>query len=317
MIHFPQTYDEAISAAGELCAGAVDLQERYRRGVSAGPLIDLRRLTGLNTTTNAEDGSWQIGAMVPLATLLRNPICQKTYPGLCQAMTHIATPQIRNVATVGGNLWQHPHCWYYRHPSFNCYRKGGQDCPARNGNHMYSVCFDSGPCIAPHPSTLALAFLAYDGSLRFYKESPRSLLEYFQQEDLLSTHQVPDSHPFCLGVQLPSPQEGERASYRRVSGRALADWPLVEALIRLQVKQDTISFARIVIGGVAPVPLRLVQVEKALLGQPARKEVLQEAAQLATAQANPLPGTSYKVQLVQELVADVLQTLLSSSEEAD
>lgn len=315
MIHFPQTYDEAISAAGELHAGGVDLQERYRRGISAGPLVDLRRLSSLKTITNTEDGSWQIGALVPLAALLRASFCQQVYPGLYQAVTHIATPQIRNVATVGGNLWQHPHCWYYRHPSFNCYRKGGQDCPARNGNHVYSVCFDSGPCIAPHPSTLALAFLAYDASLHFYGEPSRSLLEHFQPEEQNWMHQSPNSHPFCIGVQVPARRKGESASYRRVSGRALADWPLVEALARVQVEQNTIRFARIVIGGVAPVPLRLLRVEEALLGQPARREVVQEAAQLATAQAKPLPGTAYKVQLVQALVTDILQTLLPASEQ--
>jgi xanthine dehydrogenase YagS FAD-binding subunit len=308
MILFPRTYDEAVAAVGEKRAGGIDLQERYRSGVSAGPIVDIRSLRGLDSITTTQDEHLHIGALVRIAALLRDQQIQRSYPGLLEAAAHIATPQIRTIATVGGNLWQHPRCWYYRHPQFSCYRKGGDDCPARTGNHLYGVCFDSSPCVAPYPSTLGLALLAYDASLQFHGESQCSLLEYFQDEERFpSSGSMPNR--LCTRVILPRPLDQERAAYRRVASRTFADWPLVEVIVRLQIQQNEIRFARVVVGGVAPIPLRLQHVEAALVGQTAQVKVFEEVADIAISQAKPLPLTTYKVNLLRELVVSILSRL--------
>jgi len=307
MIIFPHTYDEAVAATGEKRAGGIDLQERYRSGVSAGPIIDIRSLQGLDAITTTQDGHMHIGALVRIAALLRDQQLQQFYPGLLEAAAHIASPQIRTIATVGGNLWQHPRCWYYRHPQFSCYKKGGDDCPARTGNHLYGVCFDSGLCIAPHPSTLGLALLAYDASLQFHSEPQCLVLEYFEDEERFpSSSSMPNR--LCTKVTLPRSQDQEQAAYKRVASRAFAHWPLVEVIVRLQIQRNEIRFARVIVGGVAPIPLRLHHVEAALVGQVAQVTVLENAADIAISQAKPLPLTAYKVSILRELV---LQTLLS------
>jgi len=301
MITFPRTLDEAANAVGEKRAGGVDIQDRYRSGVSAGPLVDIRLLTELELLAWGEDGSLRIGALVRLAKLLNDWQFTQTYPGLTEAIANIATPQIRAMGTVGGNLLQSPRCTYYRHPEISCYRKGGIGCPARLGNYLHGICFDSQFCIAPHPSTLSMALLAYDASIQFHGEPLHSL-----SDTTFLSHNK--SSPLLVQVSLPPPRKREQAVYRRVTSRAFADWPFVEVLIRLEV-QEHIEFARVTVGGVAPTPLRLHHVEALLIGQSATTDVLENAAAAAGTQAKPLPSTAYKVHLMQECILDTLISL--------
>ncbi len=293
MITFPRTYDEAVASVGEKRAGGIDVQGRYRSSITSGPLVDL---------------CTHIGSLVRLATLLNDQRLQQSYPGLVQAAAHIATPQIRAIGTVGGNLFQHTYCWYYRHPNIRCYKKGEENCPARNGNHLYGVCFDTGPCVAPYPSTLSIALLAYDASLQFHGKPQQPLLDFFRDEVNQPTSGCSASSQLLTKVILPSPRERERAAYLRVTSRAFADWPLVEAMARLDI-EGPIQFARVVVGGVAPVPLRLHHVEAVLVGKPALVEVFEEAANTAIDRANPLPLTRYKVSLLRECVLQILLML--------
>jgi len=146
----------------ELRAGGTDLSERRRSGVSTGPIADIAYRPDLLRIDRAAGGSTRIGALVPIATVAG---LGADYPGLAAAAGGLATPQIRRIGTVGGNLLQRNRCWYYRNPGANCLKKGGHDCPARAGNHRYHVLFDLGPCVAPHPSTLGAALLAYGATV--------------------------------------------------------------------------------------------------------------------------------------------------------
>ena len=100
--------------------------------------------------------------MTPIAAIAADARLTAAYPGIAAAVAGLATPQIRRVATLGGNLAQRSRCWYFRNPRIDCLKKGGSACPAREGNHLYGVAFDLGPCVAPHPSTMATALMAYD-----------------------------------------------------------------------------------------------------------------------------------------------------------
>lgn len=313
MITFPHTVDEAATAVGEKRAGGLDVQERYRSGISAGPLVDLSRLTELQRIEWGEDDSLRIGALVRLARLLDDPRFVRVYPGLAEAIASIATPQIRTVGTVGGNLLQSPRCAYYHHPEILCSRKGGTDCPARLGNHLYSVCFDSRVCIAPSPSTLGMALLAYDASVQFYGEPLRPLYHKTFINSSPSNDAEQGTSPLLLQVTLPPARGEERAAYRRITSRACGDWPLVEVLVCLEVREN-IQFARVVVGGVAPTPLRLHDVEALLVGRPATAEVLEKATAVVDTQANPLPFTGYKVHLLRACVLDTLLSLQKPSQ---
>lgn len=302
----PRTIEDVRAAAGEYRAGGTDLHQRLRSGASSGPPVDLKRLPGLDRTEWDERGGARIGALVPIAALAGDSRLGATYPGLAQCAGALATPQIRAVGTLGGNLLQRNRCWYYRHPAISCLKKGGQNCPARTGNHLFGVCFDLGPCVAPHPSTLGMALLAYGAEVEVAGGRSRPVAAlYGDGSDGRHDHQLAE-HEILTAVLMPKPLQGERAGYLRVISRALVEWPLVEAVARLAISHGTIDFARVAVGGVAPIPLRLRTVEKALAGRPATTEVIDEAASLAAEGARPLPMTRYKADLLPRTVRETL-----------
>jgi len=301
----------ALAAAGEYRAGGTDLQQRLRSGVSRGPVVDLGGLPGLDAVEWDEQGRARIGALVRVATLASDPRLAAAYPALALSAAALATPQIRAAGTLGGNLLQRNRCWYYRSPATHCFKKGGDDCPARSGNHLYGVCFDLGPCVAPHPSTLGAALLTYDAQVIVAGCDPRSVgALYGDGSDGRHDHRLARGE-LLTAVVMPPPLEGERAAYFRAIGRALAEWPLVEATVRLVVDDGTIRLARVAVGGVAPVPLRLPHVEEALEGRLASPETLERAATLARRGSNPLPMTGYKTRLLPATVRDALDRALS------
>ena len=306
----PSTIEEARQASGEYRAGGTDLQQRLHTGVSSGPPVDLGLLPDLHRVEWHEGGAARIGAMVPIATLASDTRLAAAYPGLAQAATALATPQIRATGTLGGNLLQRNRCWYYRHPAISCLKKGGEDCPARSGNHLLGVCFDLGPCVAPHPSTLGMALLAYGAEVGDASGANRAVAElYGDGTDGRHDHQLGE-HEILTAVHMPPALENERAAYFRATSRALAEWPLVEAVVRLVVTGETIEFAAVAVGGVAPIPLRLERVEQALTGRPASPEALERAASLAAADATPLPMTGYKLELLPATVCETLERAL-------
>src|SRR5437868_6683459 len=153
-----------MTSAPEFRAAGTDLSERRRTGVSRGEVIDLV-LPGDDGVTWNGDGAATIGAFATIATIAADQRIKDAYPGVAATALGLATPQIRHLATLGGNLAQRSRCWYFRNPHIACLKKGGGDCPARSGNHLYSVAFDLGPCVAPHPSSMAAALLAYDAKI--------------------------------------------------------------------------------------------------------------------------------------------------------
>jgi xanthine dehydrogenase YagS FAD-binding subunit len=291
----------------EFRAAGTDLSERRRSGVSCGPIVDLSATPGTIGVDWRADGAASIGAFTTIAAIASDARLAAAYPGIAASAGSLATPQIRQLATLGGNLAQRSRCWYFRNPQIACLKKGGSGCPARSGNHLYHVSFDLGPCVAPHPSTMAMALLAYDARIATDRRSGLSV------RDLLGdgTSGTAD-HLLAPGerietVALPAPLEGERATYKRAISRTYAEWPLVELCARAAVTGGIFRHVHIAAGGIAPVPLRLSASEAVLEGKPANAETIAQAAQLATSGAKPLPMTGYKLDLLVGLVRDVLE----------
>jgi xanthine dehydrogenase YagS FAD-binding subunit len=295
----------------EFRAGGTDLMERRRSGVSRGPVQDLGRRPELSTVEWRGDGGATVGALVTIAELAADPRVAAGYPGLAAAAGGLATPQIRRVGTVGGNLLQRSRCWYFRHPATSCLKKGGTDCPARSGNHRYGVLFDLGPCVAPHPSTLGAALLAYAASVDTDRRSGLPVADVFGDgADGTRDHRL-GTGELLTRVSLPPPVPGERAAYFRAISRAYAEWPLAEAVVRLGIADGgAVAWAAVAVGGVAPVPLRLPSVEAALAGQPATPAAFSAAAAIAVEGANPLPLTGYKAPLLAGTVTEALERAL-------
>jgi len=310
MLVFPRTLAEATAATGDFRAGGTDLQDRRRLRVSGGPLVDLRDLAGLDGITWQADGSLVLGAQVTISQLASDAKIAAAYPGLAQAAAGLATPQIRSVATVAGNLLQQVRCWYYRHPTLRCLRSGGESCLAREGDHLFHVCFDRGPCVAPHPSTLATALLAYAGSVELSDGRFLAATQLFGDgSDPRQSHTLA-SGQLLAHIVLPPPAANERAIYLRATNRTRAEWPLVEVVARL-FSDASGPQAAVVVGGVAPIPLRLPNVEQALRG-PLQPAELEAAAQRATDGAKALPQTEYKLELLRGLVLTALEKLVAA-----
>src|SRR4051812_11924524 len=253
----------------EFRAAGTDVSERRRSGVSTGPLIDIAAAADTSGMHWGADGTLRIGAFTSIAAIAADTAISAAYPGLAAAALGLATPQVRHLATLGGNLAQRSRCWYFRNPHIACLKKGGSDCPARSGNHLYGVAFDLGPCVAPHPSTMAAALLAYDANIVTSQRPGLSIGELLGDGSNATSDHLLAQGEMIRSVELPAPLQGERALYKRAISRSHAEWPLAEVCARAVVANGTFEFVRISAGGVAPVPLRLRACEAALQGKPA------------------------------------------------
>ena len=256
------------NAAPEFRAGSTDLSERRRSGVSQGPLIDIAAKGDSAIAWNA-NGAADIGALTTIAAIAADARMIAAYPGIAASASGLATPQVRQLATLGGNLAQRSRCWYFRRADIDCLKKSGGACPARTGNHLYGVAFDLGPCVAPHPSTMAAALLAYDATIATDRRSGLSIADLLGDGSLVHADHTLAAGEMIKGIALPVPLAGERASYKRAISRTYAEWPLVELCARVVVADGKFQFVRLAAGGIAPVPLRLTAAEAALDGKAA------------------------------------------------
>src|SRR3954452_13229028 len=226
----------SMTGGAEFRAAGTDISERRRSGLSTGPLMDIVTAPDTIGIDWATDGSAKVGALTTIASVAGDARIAQAYPGIAAAALGVATPQIRHVATLGGNLAQRSRCWYYRNPHIACLKKGGSDCPARGGNHLYGVAFDLGPCVAPHPSTMAAALLAYDATVNTYQRSGLSIPDLLGDGSNGAADNALLAGKMIRGIELPKPLLGERAYYKRAISRSHAEWPLVEVCARAVVK---------------------------------------------------------------------------------
>jgi xanthine dehydrogenase YagS FAD-binding subunit len=301
-----------VKAAPEFRAAGTDLSERRRSGVSQGPLVDIAasgEAAIASTMSWDADGAAHIGALATIASIAADARIIAAHPGIAASALGVATPQVRQLATLGGNLAQRSRCWYFRRADIDCLKKGGSSCPARAGNHLYGVAFDLGPCVAPHPSTMAAALLAYEATITTDRRSGLTITDLLGDGTQAHADHALAPGEMITAVTLPVPLAGERAFYKRAISRTYAEWPLVELCARAVVADGRFQFVHLAAGGIAPVPLRLTLAEAALTGKAANAVSIAEAAKAASSGARPLPMTAYKLDLLEGLVRDVLERL--------
>jgi xanthine dehydrogenase YagS FAD-binding subunit len=217
------------------------------------------------------------------------------------------------MATLGGNLLQRPHCWYFRSPLFQCWLKGGDECPARDGENQLHAIFAGEPCCAVHPSDFAPALLALDAEVHLQGgERDRSLPlgEFFalprpeaRQETIIENDEL------LVSVLIPQRTGEIRSIYLKAMDRKVWAFALVSVAMVLHLEQNKIADARIVLGGVAPIPWRVTAAEQALVGNEPDEGCFLRAAQEACAGARALEHNAYKIPLVQSLIQRALRTL--------
>lgn len=307
MIEFPTTYDDLDVPAGAVVrSGGTDLQERLRSHNASPTIVDLTGIEGY-AVIDLDGQRVRIGAGTPMATVARD--LATSHPALAIATGSLATPQVRATGSIGGNLTQHTRCWYYRHPETDCFKSGGDSCPARSGRHLYGVAFDRSDCVHPHPSTIAMALRCYDATINLADGSTRSLDEVLGDgTDATRDHQLGPGEVIA-SLEIADGWPDERGAYFRSISRFEAEWPLVEAVVRARFDGDTVTHCALAIGGVATVPLRMSAVEPTLVGSVLDDATIATAAATCTDGANPLPETGYKVDLIAATVTETLERL--------
>lgn len=300
-----------------LRAGGIDLIDHMKEGLSSpSELVELHAIGGdegraLRSLEVRDDGSLRVGALVTLGQLAELEALLGAHEALAEAAGHAATPGIRNAATVGGNLLQRPRCWYYRHADLVCLKKGGDMCLAQTGDHRYHAILGGGPSYIVHPSSLASPLVALgaevdvlglDGNTRTL---PIEDLFVGPTVDPMREHDLVPGE-ILLSVRLPAAARQQRSAYAVAKEKQSQDWPLAEASVRLRVVDGTLRDVRVALGHVAPVPWRAKEAEAVLEGQPPGPELFERAAEAATGPAKPLPGSAYKVPLVQGLLREAL-----------
>ena len=297
-----------------MLAGGTDLLPLMRRGVDAPThLVSLKDVPGLDNLSVEEDGALHIGSRVRISQLLRDLRVGDLHPVLAQAAARIATPQIRNAATVGGNLCQRPRCYYFRHPDFTCARRGGEGCPAMGGQNRYHAIFGNHGCAIVHPSDLAPALIALDAEAVIAGGSGQRILalsDFFvgpQEDPRRETALAPGE--MVTAVIVPPRLAGWRGCFTKVTERRVSDFALASIAAMVRVEAGDVTAARVVLGGVAPTPLRRRDLEAALIDGGLTAETVERVANLAVASARPLTQNGYKVRLTTRLVRRSLSQL--------
>jgi xanthine dehydrogenase YagS FAD-binding subunit len=288
--------------------GGIDLLDLLKENLLAPTkVVSLKDIADLTIIAEQAQGL-RIGSMVTLANLSADPVVRSRYPALADAGQNSASPQIRNVATLGGNLLQRPRCWYFRAAEYHCIRKGGGHCFAIPGENQYHAIFDNQVCAIVHPSTMATVLVALGAriELRDAEGAARNILleDFFVAPDQ-DLHRENDlkPHEIMTAILLPTQPAGLRMAHLKQGEKDSFDWPLADVAVVLDLKDDGSCIrAAIILGAAAPVPHRARAAESILVGKPIDESLAREAARAALTGATPLAKNAYKLPLFETLV---------------
>lgn len=289
-------------------AGGVDLLDRLKEGLDApARLVNLRTIPGLDGLTDDPARGLRIGPLVTLARLEADPLVRTRYRALADAAGHAATPQIRNMATLGGNLAQRPRCWYFRSADYRCKKKGGDACFALDGENENHALFGNGTCAAIHPSTPATALVALGAKVAITGpkgERELPVEEFFTRpEQDVKRENVLAADDLISEIRIPAPTAQARSAYHKQGAKESFDWPLADVAVVLELDAGGVcQRASVVLGAAAPIPWRAKGAEAALVGKTISAEVAAQAAKAAVQGATPLSGNKYRVQIFETVV---------------
>lgn len=307
----PASARELIGEKGAYLAGGNDILNRMKDYLAEPEtLVNIKGL-GLNRIEPAA-ATWKIGATVTVAELEDHAELKRVFPGLQQAAAEVGSRQIRNVATVGGNLSQHSRCWYYRHRDTVCLKKKGDLCYARHGENKYHSLFSGNTCISPVVSNLSIALAALDAAVIVFsngQERRMTIPEFYAKawDNPLAHHSL---NPGDLVVRIEIPvQAQQRSAYQQVNERASFDWALVSCSAAARVNGGKLSGVRIALGAISPVPHMVKAANDFLEGKTLDAATADEAARLLLARAEPLEDNGYKVPLARTLIRRTLLQL--------
>jgi xanthine dehydrogenase YagS FAD-binding subunit len=324
----PTTVREAVSVAGEpgatYLAAGTNLLDLMKGGVTKPRrLVDITHLPGLDRIENLSDGSVRIGALVRNADLAHDRDFARRFPAVAEALLSGASAQLRNAATVGGNLLQRTRCAYFYDPASACNkRNSGAGCDARGGdNRLHAILGWSESCIATHPSDFCVALVALDAVVEIEGGLGR------REIPLEALHRLPGDRPdrettlepgeMIVAVRLPAEAApfAAHARYLKVRDRTSYAFAIVSAAAALRIEADLVTQARIAMGGVALKPWRAREAEQILIGAPADSALFQRAADAALSDAKPSGDNDFKIELARRVVTRALELAAAGTPE--
>lgn len=308
---------ELLAMNGEatgIIAGGTDLLGEIKQGtVRPSRLVGLYPINDLRGISLYEQGLL-IGAMTTIAEIAEHEQIRSHYSVLAEACDSVATPQIRNVGTLGGNLCQRPRCWYYRSPLFGCLKKGGDRCFAYEGMNKFHAIFDAGVCPAVHASDTAVALCALNARVLLMSAGGARMMpveDFFVRPDVDATAEnVLRPGEIVVQIVIPTASLTLRSLYLKAKERQAMDFALASVALSLEVSDDIVTYARVVLGGVAPTPHRVGKAEDALVGTRVNDVDADWVGRIAVEGSTPLSDNGYKVRLASGLVSRAVRTLL-------
>jgi xanthine dehydrogenase YagS FAD-binding subunit len=312
----PRNVDGAVAEVtdkGRFLAGGIDILGEMKDYIAQPRrLVNVKELPATRDITRGKE-RWTIGANVTVAELEHDDELKSVFPGLQQAAAEVGSPQIRNVATVGGNLAQHSRCWYYRHRDIRCAKRGGDTCYARDGENKYHSLFSGNPCISPLVSNLAVALAALDATVvvrRGGKDVTMTMAELYQKAwDEVTAHNSLGPTDLILRVKIPN--DGRKSVYLQVSEKASFDWALVSCAAAARVEGRTLNHVSVVLGAASPIPHQVAAAHDLLDGKELDDALAARAADLILKDADPLAHNAYKVPLAHALIRRTLKQLVA------
>jgi xanthine dehydrogenase YagS FAD-binding subunit len=305
----------ATSDAAVFKSGGVDVLDWVKEGLlKPQTIINIRNIPGLDRITMDSKKGLRIGANVTLSELAGNPQIKESYLALHQAVNHAATPQLRNMSTLGGNLAQRNRCWYFRSAEHNCFRKAGDRCFARHsetGENENHAIIDNGSCVSVHASSIATALMAFkadvviggaDGKTRSVPmdEFFVPAAEDIAMETILKPKEI------IIEVIVPTPSKNTKSFYIKQVARESYDWSLGDVAVVMETSGDKCKTASIVLGAAAPTPYRSVQAEEAMSKNEINEANAAAAAEAAMSVARPLSKNGYKVPLFKAIIKEAI-----------
>jgi xanthine dehydrogenase YagS FAD-binding subunit len=299
----------------QLLAGGQDLLTEMKEHLAQPEvLVNLKGVPGLDRIEIDPAGAAKIGSLATIAALEEHDGVRARLPILAEAARSIGSPQIRSVGTVGGNLCQRPRCWYYRSEHAKCLKKGGSECFSYSGLNKYNAILGGGPSYIVHPSDLAPALVALEAKVAIRGASGERAVELerfftLPSEGSVLRENVLAEDEVLVRVDVPAPAPGMRGTYFKFKERGSFDFALASVAALVRLEGGVVSKARIVLGGVAPIPWRAAEAEAALVGKALDEASWKAAGEAAVHGAEPLSQNAYKVPLVKGIVFRALQSL--------
>ncbi len=307
-----QTIDEAVTALrrygnrASIIAGGTDLLGKMKDEILPRypeALINIKTIPGLDFLKE-EAGVLRIGTLTPLEDVAKEPLIRDKYAALAQAAGRTASPHLREMGTLGGNLCQDIRCWYYRNPDnrFPCLRKGGGRCYAIEGDNRYhSIMGGSveGGCYAVHPSDTAPALIALNAGVMTSKRMIN--LDSFFQVDVAKTT-ILDSDEIVTEIQVPEPSTDSRSVFLKFAIRKSIDFPIVNCAAMITISSGKVAAARICLNAIAVQPYRATKAEQLIFKKRIDEKIAEDAGNAAMSEAKPMDRNGYMVQIARVLV---------------